>query len=392
MSIEGRVALVHDWLVAWGGSESVLLSLSRMFPDAPIYTFVWDPDAVVEERFAGRDIRPVVPNSVPGRGRFYRGLLPFMPAGFSRLDLRDFDLVVSSSHAFSKAVRMRTDARHVCYCHTPPRYLWDLSDAYLPSWKGRLARPLVRRLRRRDREAAAGVDDFVANSRVVAGRIRRSYGRSAGVIHPPVDVERFRRYRGGSPENEYFVAGGRLVGYKRLDLAILAANRLALDLKVFGCGPEERRLRRLAGPTVEFLGWVPDERLVSVLAGARAFLFPGEEDFGILPVEAQAAGCPVVAFEKGGARETVVDGTTGILFDAQTTDGLIGALERLNAGRWDPEECRENAKRFSRARFETEILHSILEATRMKEEREKISTSGRPEPDIRSSTLRRMPA
>lgn len=356
MANAGRVALVHDWLVGWGGSESVLLSFSRLFPDAPIYTFVWDPDATVRERFGGRDIRPAIPNSVPGRGKTYRALLPFMPRAFARFDLDDFDLVVSSSHAFSKAVRRRKGAQHLCYCHTPPRYLWDLRDVYLPSWRGRLTRPLVRRLRRLDQEASRGVDTFVANSDTVAERIGRTYGRRARVVHPPVDVERFH---GSHGRGDYFVAGGRLVGYKRVDLAVHVANRLGIPLKVFGRGSEERRLRRIAGATVEFLGWVTDDELPGLFGGARALLFPGEEDFGILPVEAQAAGTPVVALGTGGALETVIDGRTGVLYDDDSIEGLTHAMSRFQERDWDPEECRHNSMRFTREIFEEEVLREL---------------------------------
>lgn len=350
-----RVALVHDWLVHPGGAESVLKSFLRLFPDAPVFTAVYSPDPPLEEMLEGREVRSSFLQGLPGVRRYYRTLLPLMPAAFRSLDLSGYDLVLSSSHAFSKAVRPDDAARHVCYCHTPPRYLWDLYDEYNPGLMGALRAPILRWLRRVDRKASRRVDRFIANSRNVAERIRRSYLREAEVVYPPVDVDRFRPVAGTGVE-DYFVAGGRLVPYKRVDVAVRAAGLGSFPLRVFGEGPERRRLEAMAGPTVEFLGRVDDERLPELLARSRALLFPGEEDFGILPVEAQAAGRPVIALNRGGARETVEAGTTGILYDDDSPRGLADAVEIFARAEWEAGPCLENAMRFRRESFEASIV------------------------------------
>lgn len=358
MTAGRRVALVHDWLVHPGGAESVLKSFLRLFPDAPVFTAVCDPDPPLEGMLEGREVRSSFLQALPGVARYYRTLLPLMPAAFRSMNLSGFDVVLSSSHAFSKAVRVDESATHLCYCHTPPRYLWDLYEEYNPGIAGALRAPLLRWLRKVDRRASAGVHRFIANSRNVAERIRRSYVREAEVVYPPVDVDRFRA-AAGTGVRDYFVAGGRLVPYKRVDVAVRAAALHSFPLKVFGEGPERRRLEAMAGPTVEFLGRVDHEALPELLARSRALLFPGEEDFGILPVEAQAAGRPVIALGRGGAQETVRDGETGILYDGDSPDALVRAVERFVPRRWDSRACMENAARFGRERFEEAIRATI---------------------------------
>lgn len=358
MTSPGHVALVHDWLVHPGGAESVLRSFMRLFPEAPVFTAVCVPDPPLERMLDGREVRTSFLQGLPGVSGYYRTLLPLMPAAFGSLDLSGFDLVLSSSHAFSKAVHVDPSATHVCYCHTPPRYLWDLYDEYNPGVLGALRGPVLRWLRRVDRKASGGVDAFLANSHHVAARIERSYGRQAEVVYPPVDVDRFAPEHDIEP-GDYFVAGGRLVPYKRIDTAVRAAALGSFPLKVFGDGPERRRLEGMAGPTVEFLGRVDDDHLADLLARCRALLFPGEEDFGILPVEAQAAGRPVVALSRGGARETVRDGRTGVLYDDDTPEGLADAVSRFAGPKWEAGPCLENAARFRRDRFE-EAMTSAL--------------------------------
>lgn len=356
----GRVALVHDWLVGWGGSERVLQILAELFPDAPIYTSVRHPDEKVRGVFGGREIRTTVLQSVPGSGRHYRKLLPLMPVAFGRLDLSDFDLVISSSHAFSKAVRVRPGAIHLCYCHSPPRYLWDLYRTYSPGWKGVIGAPLARWLRRRDVMSASGVHRFVANSRTVADRIRRHYGAEAGVVYPPVDVDPFVKAAEGVEPEDWFLTGGRMVRYKRTEIVVQAARLGGFRLKVFGDGPERPALERMAGPATEFLGPVTDASLASLMARCKAFLFAAEEDFGIVPVEAQAAGRPVVAWGRGGATETVVHGETGILVEGQGTPrDFEEAVQDLVARTWDAERIRRNALRFRTERFREGILSEV---------------------------------
>ena len=354
-----RVALVHEWLISWGGSESVLLSLARLFPEAPIFTSIYAPDDRVRAAFSSHEIRTTALQMVPGVKSLYRGTLPLMPWAFGRMDLSGFDLVVSSSHAFAKSVRVDQDAIHLCYCHTPPRYLWDLYESYNPGLRGLLRSPILRILKRKDAQVAKNVGTFVANSAYVADRIFRSYGRGASVVYPPVDVDQFE-IKGG--QGRYYLAGGRMVKYKRLDRAIEAANRESLPLIVFGDGPERARLKKLAGPTVEFTGMVSQEQLTELIRHSRAFLFPGIEDFGILPVEVQACGRPVIALAQGGATETVEAGITGLLYEDDSVEGLIAAVHRFELETFDPEACRKNALRFSRDRFEDEMVVAIRSA------------------------------
>jgi glycosyltransferase involved in cell wall biosynthesis len=350
-----RVALVHEWLVGWGGSESVLLSLSRLFPGAPIFTLVHAPGTRVRDAFADREIRTTPLQRLPWIGRWYRATLPLMPAAWRSLDLGAFDLVISSSHAFSKAVRKAPGARHLCYCHTPPRYLWDLNAEYRRGLATSLRGPLLSWLRRQDRDAASGVDEFIANSRFVADRILRIYGRTASVVYPPVDVDELHPAPELAEEG-YYLAGGRLVAYKRVDVAIRAANAGRLPLVVFGDGPERRRLEALAGPTVRFVeAGTGASGVGDLLRGCRAYVFPGVEDFGILPVEAQACGRPVVALARGGVLESIVDGVTGILYEEDSEEGLLAGVRKLEARSWDPAVCRVNSLRFARKRFEEEI-------------------------------------
>ena len=350
-----RVALVHDWFATWGGSESVLESLSRIYPDAPIHLLLARPDARTTAAFEGREVRTTWLHRVPGIRHFYRMTLPLMPHVWASLDLNAFDVVVTSSHSMSKSVRVAHGV-HVCYCHSPPRYLWDLNEEYRAGGAALLRGPVLDRLRRQDVRSAEGVDAFIANSRFVAERIERIYGRPSDVVYPPVDLDLFTPEPG---TGAHYLAGGRLVAYKRIDRAIEAANRAALPLVVFGDGPERGRLEAMAGPTVRFPGRVSHDELRALLRDARGYVFPGIEDFGILPVEAQAAGRPVIALAEGGATETVVDGVTGTLYQDDSVDGLIDAWRRADARSWDPAACRSNAERFSRPRFEREVAEVI---------------------------------
>jgi len=333
-----------------------------MFPEAPVFTSVWAPDRKVRSVFGERDVRTTYLQRLPGSSRHYRKLLPLMPGAFRRLDLGDFDVVVSSSHAFSKAVRVSPRAVHVCYCHSPPRYLWDLYWTYSPGWRGVAAAPMAWRLRSRDVRGSRGVSRFVANSRTVAERIRRHYGRDAGVVHPPVEVERFVEAGRGVEPEDWFLAGGRMVRYKRMDALVEAARIGGFRLKVFGDGPERRNLESLAGPGVEFLGRIEDDELARLMPRCRAFLFAAEEDFGILPVEAQAAGRPVVAWGLGGATETVIHDETGLLVDEGTPAELARATEAAGDREWDSERIRANARRFGTSAFREGIAREIEEA------------------------------
>ncbi|HEX6924106.1 MAG TPA: glycosyltransferase [Longimicrobiaceae bacterium] len=348
-----RVALVTDWLTSFGGAERVLMELHRLFPEAPLYTSVYDPSGLPPE-MQGWDVRPSFLQRVPFARSHRQAFLPVMPLAFEQFDLREFDLVISGSSACAKGVITRPDALHLCYCHTPCRYLWDLYHDYTGGSRARaLIAPVAHWLRVWDRVSSDRVDHFVANSREVAGRIRKHYRREADIVHPPVDVERIQP--NGAPPEDFYLTVSRLVSYKRIDLAVQAATRLGRRLIVVGDGPERARLEALAGPTVELVGYLPDREVAELLARCRAFLFPGHEDFGIAAVEAQAAGRPVVAFGRGGALDSVVDGKTGVLFEEQTVADLAEAMLELERTEIDPDICRANAERFGAARFRDQI-------------------------------------
>ena len=362
-----RVALVHDWLTGMRGGERCLEVFCELFPSADLFTLLRVPGSVspVIER---RRIVSSFIERLPGAREGYRRLLPLFPAAVRGLDLGGRDLVLSSSHAVAKSVRVPTGALHICYCFTPMRYVWDLYDEYFGPRAGLLARllmpPVAAALRRWDRATAAGVDHFVAISRFVADRIRRAYGRDADVIHPPVDVTRFRVEE--SP-GEFYLVVSALTPYKRVDLAVEAANRLGRRLVVVGSGPEEARLRALAGPTVELYGWRDDVETAELYARCRALIFPTLEDFGITPLEAMAAGRPVIALGAGGALETVVppggpEPATGLFFERQTVEDLVTAIQRLESGtvRFEAKALRRRAESFDRPLFKERVERYIL--------------------------------
>jgi glycosyltransferase involved in cell wall biosynthesis len=369
-----RVAVVHDWLTIPGGSEQVVLELLEMFPDAELFTSVYDP-APWPPEITDRVVHSSFLNRIPGAVSNYPKLLPLMNRAFRSFDLDGFDLVLSSSHACAKNVRVPKRALHVCYCHTPMRYAWE--RGFLEGEEvGRALRlalpPLLAWLRRVDLAGAAGPDVIVANSEHVAERVQRYYGRAAEIVHPPVDVEHFLslereedhsdREPGDErhePDGYYFVFG-RVVPYKRVDLAVAACAQLGRRVRVAGDGRALESVRAQApGAGAEFLGKVSPALRDRLLSGARALLFPGEEDFGIVPVEAQAAGVPVIAYGVGGAAETVADGRTGVLFTEQSASALAQAIERFEALALDGEAARENARRFGRERFRTEMADVI---------------------------------
>jgi glycosyltransferase involved in cell wall biosynthesis len=361
-----RVAVVHDWLTVPGGSEQVVLALLDMFPQAELFTSIYDP-APWPAQITERPVHASFLNRLPGAERHYPKLLPLMNRAFRSFDLSGFDLILSSSHACAKNVRTPPGTLHVCYCHTPMRYAWE--EGFLDGEEvGRLTRlalpPLLGRLRRQDLAGASGPDLFVANSQYVAARIERYYGRTAEVVHPPVDVDHFLTLQ-RSPR-DFYVVFGRVVPYKRVDLAVEACTRLGRKLDVAGGGRALEAVRARAGAGIELLGKVSDERRDELFAGARALLFPGEEDFGIVPVEAQAAGVPVIAYGVGGALETVIDGTTGVLFAEQTGASLADAIERFERAPLSERAIRENAARFGRERYFSEMAVAIDGAAQRK--------------------------
>jgi glycosyltransferase involved in cell wall biosynthesis len=357
-----RVAVVHDWLTIPGGSEEVVLELLALFPHAELYTSVYDP-ARWPPQITQRPVHASYLSRIPGAKRWYPRLLPLMSRAFESFDLSRFDLVLTSSHANAKNVHTPATTLHVCYCHTPMRYAWEpqfLAGEKIGPLTRRLLPPLLARLRRQDLAGAIRPDIFVANSISVAGRIRRFYGRDAVVVHPPVDIDHYLQLP-RAPQ-DYYLVFGRVVPYKRVDVALRAAELLKRPLRVAGSGRALGSLRGVAGPTAQLLGAVSDSGRDELLSGARALLFPGEEDFGIVPVEAQAAGLPVIAYGVGGARDSVLDGATGVLFGEQTPQSLAAAIERFEQLTLDPDAARQNARRFSRERFRDEMAAVIERA------------------------------
>ena len=364
-----RVAVVHDWLSTYTGAERVLEQILRVFPDADLFA-VFDVMPASERGFlAGRAVRTSPLQRAPLLHRWYRHYLPLMPLAVEQLDVSGYDLVLSSSWAVAKGVLTGPDQLHVCYCHTPVRYAWELQHEYLRAagltrgLRGAAVRYLLHRLRIWDVRTHPGVDSFVANSGYVARRIRKTYRRDAVVIHPPVDVAGFTP---GGERDDYYLTMSRLVPYKRIDLIVEAfAAMPARRLVVIGDGPDRRKLERLAPANVTLLGHVPEEALRERLRRARAFVFAADEDFGIAPVEAQACGTPVIALGRGGALETVrgLDdpAPTGVLYAEQSADGVRGAVELFerSEGAITAAACRENALRFGPERFRRELTEHV---------------------------------
>jgi glycosyltransferase involved in cell wall biosynthesis len=360
-----RVVLVHDWLTGMRGGEKCLEPLCRRWPAARLLTLLHKPGSV-SPAIEGTRVRPSFLNRLPRVDRYYRYLLPLMPfaAGWR---VTDADLVVSLSHAVAKSARPPAGVPHVCYCFTPMRYAWHMKESYFRATgvigkvKAKAIDLLLSRIREWDRRTADRVTHFVGISNTVRDRIRDCYGRDAAVIYPPVDTDFYTP--SGQPREDFYLVVSALAPYKRFDLAVEACRRLGRKLVVIGSGQEFAKLKATAGPHVEFLGWQPDEVIRDHLRRAKALLFPGEEDFGIVPLEAQACGCPVIGFGRGGLTETVrplgeTSDPTGVFFAEQTTDAALEAIERFEdaADRFDPRAARRQAVRFRRERFEAELF------------------------------------
>jgi glycosyltransferase involved in cell wall biosynthesis len=374
-----RVAIVHYWFVKFRGGERVVEALAEMFPQADLFTLVLDPEALPPS-LRSRNFTTSFLQKMPGVKLHYKKLLPLFPLALEQFNLNDYDLVISSESGAAKGVLTRPHTCHICYCHTPMRYIWDMYHQYRTGeGMGPVARLTfslsAHYMRLWDYAAAARVDHFVANSRNVAARIGKHYRREATVIHPPVAVS--TGYISSQVEDYYLVVG-QLVDYKRVDLAIEACNRLGRPLRIVGEGEKYEHLRSLAGPTIKFLGHLPDQEVRENYAHCRALLFPGEEDFGIVPVEAQSFGRPVIAFGRGGALETVVGGfpmnpcdpevSTGVFFAEQSASSLIESIRSFeeNESRFSPAFIRGQAERFDVPRFKSELAafinHKVLES------------------------------
>ena len=353
-----NVVLCHDWLTGMRGGERVLEILCKAFPDAPILTLIHNASAISPTINAHRVI-PSRLQRIPGVFRHYRSMLPLMPSAIEALRVPPCDLVISTSHCVAKSIVPPSGAKHLCYCFTPMRYAWTFFDEYFGGnpLKAAVARPLLGRLRKWDRRTAHRVHRFVAISQHVQTRIGEFYGREADVVYPPVDTERCTP--GNTPPEEFDLIVSALVPYKRLDLAVRAYARMDYPVKIVGIGGESARLEALAGGKVEFLGWQTDDVVLDLYRRCRLLVFPGEEDFGIVPLEAQACGRPVVAFRRGGALETIRENETGIFFDAQEEDALIEAVQRAGARDWDPAVIRAHAESFGVPRFAQGLSDSI---------------------------------
>jgi glycosyltransferase involved in cell wall biosynthesis len=350
-----------------GGAEPLVLELHKLFPDAPIYTSVYDKEKMTS--FAECDVRTTYLQKVlPKFLRYKHVLWPVLRAhAFRKLDMSQYDLIISSSTAESKSVKKRADATHICYCNTPTRYYWSHYEEFKNSFNFGpltfLIRPFiplfVKLMRRLDLKSVEGVDYFMANSSEVQKRIKKYYGRDSTVVWPAVEVSRFESQSSNSAKRTGFAIWGRHVPYKRFDLAIEACNKLKLPLTVVGTGPETEKLKKLAGPTVTFAGRAPDEELAEIAQSAKAFIFPGEEDFGISPVEALAAGTPVIAYRSGGAKDYVVEGETGHFFGTQSVESLVKALEEFETMKFNTTQIARFADKFSPERFRSEVSSFI---------------------------------
>lgn len=357
-----HVAIVHDWLNGMRGGEKVLQELLRLFPDAPVFTLFHEKGKTSADIESHRIVTSWL-NRVPGVYRHYRNLLPLFPSAIESLDLSGFDLVISSSHAVAKGVRA-SGAMHICYCHTPMRYVWDAEDDYAFDSIRRVVLGSVRsKLRRWDCEAATRVDHFIANSRFVRERIQTYYGRDAAVIHPPVDTTFFTPSPDHSARSDFYLAAGALTPYKRFDLIVEACKQMDRRLVIAGNGPEIDRLRKMATSKIEILGAVSDQALRQLYRTARAMIVAAREDFGIMTVEAQACGCPIVAFAAGGSTDIVSDGSNGVFFAEQQPDEIVAALRRFESMHWPESQVRKQVERFSRDAFRTAIHKFIEERT-----------------------------
>lgn len=344
------MVFIHDWLVAMRGGEKVLEVLHGLWPEAPIYTLVADCEKL-EDGLRSARIKTSFLQHIPGSRRFHRWLLPLYPWAVQRWNLPQAKLAISISHSFAKGTHLSPETVHICYCLTPMRYVWNDPNLYfsrIPPFLGR--KRFVEKLRQWDLETNKGVDQFVAISQTVGDRIQQWYGRQAQVIYPPVDCQRFLK-QPREPKDFYLVVSA-LVPYKRADLAIEACRKLGRKLVVVGDGPCRRQLERQSDSRVTFLGWTSGELLEKMYAQARALLYPQEEDFGIAALEAQAAGCPVVAYRAGGARETVLEGRTGLFFETQSVESLAQAMENSEKLSFQLEVLRRQALRFDRTVFE----------------------------------------
>jgi len=354
-----RVALVHDYLNQYGGAERVLEAFCEIWPEAPIFTLIYD-ERRTGGAFAGRKIKTSFLQKVPFVKAHHRPFLMFMPLAVEQFDLSKYDLVISDTASFAKGVITRPKTLHICYCHTPTRYVWDDSHKYIeefnyPSFVKKIIPPFLNYLRLWDEAASSRPDKYLTNSHFVASRIKKYYNQEAKVIYPPVRTSNFYI---GQPR-DYFLAVARFLPYKKIDLAIRAFNKLGWSLKIIGDGPERKRLQKLANSNIEFLGLVDEKMLQDYYARCCAFVFPQEEDFGISAVEAMSSGRPVVAYRGGGALEIIKENETGIFFEQQSVESLIGALKKFKPEDFNPIKIRQYALQFDKEIFKQKISEFV---------------------------------
>jgi glycosyltransferase involved in cell wall biosynthesis len=355
-----KIAIVCDWLTTPGGAEKVILSLHKLFPEAPIFTSIYNPEKI--KGFEEAKINTSYIQRLPFAKNKHQLYLNLMPGAFERFNLDKFDIVISSCHSCAKGIITKPQTLHVCYCHSPMRYAWEDSINYLKEYNinsviKRIAPWFIHKIRMWDRLSADRVDYFIANSNNIKKRIYKYYRRQSTVIYPFIETEKFHN---NSKEREsFYLAVGRLTPYKKFDLLIETFNELGLQLKIVGTGISEKKLKSSAKSNIKFLGFVSDQELKNLYGTAKALIFPQNEDFGIIPLEAMASGCPVIAYSKGGALETVVDKKTGILFEEQTPESLKKAIQKALTCKFDHKKIEEHAKSFSEERFHKEIKNFV---------------------------------
>ena len=368
MATPPKKAFIHDWLIEKGGAENVLAAMLELWPDAPVYTLIHDPTGPTVSTVQGHRVITSFLHKFPGAKKYYRSLLPFMPLAVEQFDLSEFDIIISNSYAVAKGILTGPDQLHICMCCSPIRYAWDMQHQYLreskkdkgiQSW---IARWILHEIRKWDYRTANGVDEFIAISNYIARRIWKVYRRESTVIYPPVDVNSFSLQE---QKEDFYLTASRMVPYKRINLIIEAFSTMPeKKLVVIGDGPDFEKIQALATPNIQLLGYQPFEVLKEHMQNAKAFIFAAEEDFGIVPVEAQACGTPVIAYGKGGALETVIDGKTGLFFKEQSVESLKEAILKFEGlgTVWDPQTIRENAERFSKERFQNEFQEFVGKA------------------------------
>ena len=359
-----KVAIVQEWLVSVGGSDKVTRDLLNLFPGSDLFTIVYEDKTLKELGIRANRIHTTFLQKSNFLRKHFRSFLPLFPYLVEQFDLSDYDIIISSSHTVAKGVITGPNQLHICYCHSPVRYAWDKYHEYLrdhglkSGFKNLIVRYTLHRLRLWDVVSSNRVDYFIANSHFVSRRIKKYYNRDSKVIYPPIEVDKFSL---NEDKHDYFVTASRLVPYKRIDIIIEAFNKMPEKrLLVIGDGPEMKRLKSIANDNVELLGYIREEELITKIGSAKAFVFAAEEDFGMLPVEAQACGTPVIAFNRGGARESVVDGLTGIFFEEQTSESIINAVERFDKMSFDYKIIRKHSEKFSTDSFKKSIREYVL--------------------------------